>query len=291
MPRRCIELGTRPGSWHADSPAVVVLYAHASTGDRGQHLPGVTGMERRLGEAVAGGQQQRALRAAPGAIGWVVGTRRGAYPEPADGAAPSRSGAVRTALRDLPVPCARAHAETLPSPSVCGRPRSRPVGRRVPAVRHHPGTPGGSAAGARPHNAVRVELPDPEPGGDPQTALPSPRHGRSRSGAPSGVLVKDRQASVYIHEMTWDGSRGRTPGSCPGRVRAAATGAASDPTSGVRAHERTMTGPKEDRYQLLKATGVNLSPVILLREATPGRRHGTARPAHRGRPGRGRDHR
>ncbi len=31
-----------------------------------------------------------------------------------------------------------------------------------------------------------------------------------------------------------------------------------------------MSGPKEDRYQLLKATGVNLSPVILLRDAAPG---------------------
>ena len=31
-----------------------------------------------------------------------------------------------------------------------------------------------------------------------------------------------------------------------------------------------MTGPKEDRYQLLKATGVNLSPVIMLRDAAPG---------------------
>ena len=42
------------------------------------------------------------------------------------------------------------------------------------------------------------------------------------------------------------------------------------PDSGVRAHERTMTGPKEDRYRLLKATGVNLSPVILLGDAAPG---------------------
>jgi uncharacterized protein (DUF1015 family) len=33
---------------------------------------------------------------------------------------------------------------------------------------------------------------------------------------------------------------------------------------GVLPHERTMTGPKEDRYKLLRATGVNTSPVVVL---------------------------
>ncbi len=32
--------------------------------------------------------------------------------------------------------------------------------------------------------------------------------------------------------------------------------------SGVLPHERTLTGPKEDRYKLLRATGVNTSPVV-----------------------------
>ncbi len=119
-----------------------------------------------------------------------------------------------------------------------------------------------------PHNAVRVELPEPEPGADPDS--------RYRAAArtlaewrTSGVLVKERQSSIYIHEMTWDGSRGRTPGRARGvfaRMHLEAFG----PASGVRAHERTMTGPKEDRYRLLKATGVNLSPIVLLGEATPG---------------------
>ncbi len=118
------------------------------------------------------------------------------------------------------------------------------------------------------HNAVRVELPDPEPGGEPAT--------RYRSAArtlaewrTAGILVKERRPSIYLHEMTWDSSRGRTQGRARGvfvRLRLERFG----PDSGVRAHERTMTGPKEDRYQLLKATGVNLSPVILLRDAAPG---------------------
>ena len=96
-----------------------------------------------------------------------------------------------------------------------------------------------------PHNAVRVELPDPEPGGEPAT--------RYRAAArtlaewrTAGVLVKERQPSIYIHEMTWDGSRGRTPGSRPGRVRAAAAGAvrARQRRPGTRAdHDRPQGGP------------------------------------------------
>ena len=41
-----------------------------------------------------------------------------------------------------------------------------------------------------------------------------------------------------------------------------------------------MTGPKEDRYQLLKATGVNLSPGLLRDAARDG--HDLAGPAHGG---------
>ncbi len=34
------------------------------------------------------------------------------------------------------------------------------------------------------------------------------------------------------------------------------------PDAGVLPHERTLAGPKEDRYKLLRATGVNTSPVV-----------------------------
>jgi uncharacterized protein (DUF1015 family) len=33
-------------------------------------------------------------------------------------------------------------------------------------------------------------------------------------------------------------------------------------SSGIRAHERTLAAPREDRYKLLRATGVNTSPVV-----------------------------
>ena len=34
-------------------------------------------------------------------------------------------------------------------------------------------------------------------------------------------------------------------------------------------HERTMSAPKEDRYQLLKATGLNTSPIVVLAGSDP----------------------
>ena len=113
-----------------------------------------------------------------------------------------------------------------------------------------------------PANAVRLELPRPEPGG--------PDDSRYRAAARTlaewrtdGVLIKDRGSAVYIHEMRWPDGGPRVAGRARGvlaRLRLEAFG----PASGVRPHERTMSGPKEDRFQLLKATGVNLSPVILL---------------------------
>ena len=39
----------------------------------------------------------------------------------------------------------------------------------------------------------------------------------------------------------------------------------------VLPHERTMSGPKEDRYKLLRATGINTSPVVGLYEDPSGR--------------------
>ena len=43
------------------------------------------------------------------------------------------------------------------------------------------------------------------------------------------------------------------------------------PGSGVLPHERTLSGPKEDRYKLLRATGINTSPVVGLFEDPSGR--------------------
>jgi uncharacterized protein (DUF1015 family) len=121
--------------------------------------------------------------------------------------------------------------------------------------------------GRSPANAIRLELPRPEPGGDDDT--------RYRAAARTlaewrsdGVLLKERQPAVYVHEMRWPSGGLRSAGRARG-VMARLHLEPFGPESGVRPHERTMSGPKEDRFRLLKATGVNLSPVIMLANGGP----------------------
>ncbi len=113
-------------------------------------------------------------------------------------------------------------------------------------------------------NAVRLEL--------PTSPDPADADGRYRAAARTlaewrsdGTLRKDPRASVYVHEMRY-----REPGSGRERVTRGAMVrlrlAAFGPESDVRPHERTMSGPKEDRYRLLKATGTNLSPIVFVQE-------------------------
>jgi len=84
-----------------------------------------------------------------------------------------------------------------------------------------------------------------------------------------GTLHKDPHPSIYVYEQTY-----RVPGTEVtrtqrgffARIRLEAYG----PGSGVLPHERTMSGPREDRYKLLRATGVNTSPVVGLYDDTDG---------------------
>lgn len=128
-------------------------------------------------------------------------------------------------------------------------------------------------------NAVRLELPPATEGGG-GGSLTGPRGGltasdddaRYRQAARTlvawrseGVLAKDALPSLYVHEMRYEtGSDGgsRTARGFMARLRLEPL----EPGSGVRPHERTMSGPKEDRYRLLRATGTNLSPVVMLHE-------------------------
>ena len=117
-----------------------------------------------------------------------------------------------------------------------------------------------------PHNAVRLELPQPEPGTDPATRYKVAARALS-TWRTDKVLVKDRAATITLHEMTFPGPTGAERRALGVFVRLRLEPFSDGTAIGVRRHERTMTGPKEDRYQLLKATGANLSPVVLLHEA------------------------
>ncbi len=113
-----------------------------------------------------------------------------------------------------------------------------------------------------PANVVRLDLPADELGDGPDDRYR--RAARTLATWRSdGTLRKDPHPSVYVYEQRY-----RVPGTVTDRVQRgffARLGLEPyGPESGVLPHERTLSGPKEDRYKLLRATGVNTSPVVVL---------------------------
>jgi len=115
-----------------------------------------------------------------------------------------------------------------------------------------------------PRNVVHVDLPGDEPG-DP----PDERYRRAArilsTWRGDGTLHRDPRAAVYPYEQV-----SAVPGTDHRVARRGVFARVGleplGPESGVRPHERTLSGPKEDRYRLLRATGVNTSPVVGLYE-------------------------
>jgi uncharacterized protein (DUF1015 family) len=76
-----------------------------------------------------------------------------------------------------------------------------------------------------------------------------------------GTLHRDPRPALYPYEQTYrvpNTDRTATRRGVFARVVLEPFGA----TSGIRAHERTLAEPREDRYRLLRATSVNTSPVV-----------------------------
>jgi uncharacterized protein (DUF1015 family) len=125
-----------------------------------------------------------------------------------------------------------------------------------------------------PHNAVRLELP-----ADLGEASAGDYRGAARTVAEwrtDGVLRKDREPAITLHRMSWT-----TPGGDPAQVTGVLARLRLEPFgpgSGVLPHERTLGGPKEDRFALLRATGLNISPIVLLGDGSTdvGRPDGSA---------------
>ena len=113
-----------------------------------------------------------------------------------------------------------------------------------------------------PKNVVRLDLPDAEPREDPDERYR--RAARTLAAWRSdGTLHKDPRPAIYVYEQTY-----RIPGSDVERTQRGFFGRLRlepfEDGSGVLRHERTLEGPREDRYRLLRATGVNTSPVVAL---------------------------
>jgi uncharacterized protein (DUF1015 family) len=115
-----------------------------------------------------------------------------------------------------------------------------------------------------PLNAVRVDLPEAVAGEDPDERYR--RAARTlQAWRSEGALRKDPRPSVYVYEQAY-----RVPGTGLERTQrgffARLRIEPFGPDSTVLPHERTLSEPKEDRYRLLRATGLNTSPVVGLYE-------------------------
>ena len=110
-----------------------------------------------------------------------------------------------------------------------------------------------------PANAVRLDLPESQGGEADERYRVAAR--TLSAWRMDGTLFKDGQPSIYAYEQTY-----RVPGGDKTRTQRGFFGRLylEDlvPGSGVLPHEKTLSAPKEDRYKLLRATGVNTSPVV-----------------------------
>jgi uncharacterized protein (DUF1015 family) len=106
------------------------------------------------------------------------------------------------------------------------------------------------------YNVVELDLPRDPGGGDPY------EHAAELLGRwiEEGVLTRDEAPTVWALEQDYDAPDGSrlTRRGFLARVKLAPYG------EGIRPHERTQPGPKEDRLKLTRATRHNLSPIFAL---------------------------
>jgi len=111
---------------------------------------------------------------------------------------------------------------------------------------------------ASPFNAIRLELTKDEPGDDENENRYSRAAVAIREWLVANVIRQDTARSLYIYEQEFEveGTTYTRRGFFA-RVRLEPFGKGQ-----IYAHEQTMSGPKEDRLKLYRATGFNLSPIF-----------------------------
>ncbi len=109
-----------------------------------------------------------------------------------------------------------------------------------------------------PHNVIRLELNRPQPGDTDANNRYTRTAAYLRDWLAEGIIRQDSARSFYVlhQEYEVEGRRYTRKGFFA-RVRLEPFGQGS-----VYAHEETMSGPKQDRLNVLRATGMNLSPVF-----------------------------
>jgi uncharacterized protein (DUF1015 family) len=115
-----------------------------------------------------------------------------------------------------------------------------------------------------PHNAVYLELPGDAPN------QPASRYRRAAvrlaDWCRQGVLTTDPRPAYYLSETQFEYAGAQL------RRRDLVAALAVEPwaTGAVRPHEHTLSGPKADRLELLRATHLNASPIwVLHRDPVP----------------------
>lgn len=114
-----------------------------------------------------------------------------------------------------------------------------------------------SLAGRSPHNVVHIDLPEGE--GDAKYANAAALLQKWRA---EGVLVAEPEPVLLSYRQTFE-----PPGGGAEMVRRgffALVRLGPYDAKDVLPHERTLSGPKEDRLKLFHATATNISPVFML---------------------------
>lgn len=111
---------------------------------------------------------------------------------------------------------------------------------------------------ASPYNAIRVELTKDEPGDNEVNNKYTRAASTLKDWLTDGGLQQDTARSLYVYEQefTVEGKTYTRRGFLA-RVRLEPFG-----TGRIFPHEQTLSGPKEDRLKLYRATGFNISPVF-----------------------------
>lgn len=109
-----------------------------------------------------------------------------------------------------------------------------------------------------PYNAIRLELTRDEPGDDDTNNKYTRAGNTLREWVFANVVKQDTARGLYVYEQeyTVEGKTFTRRGFMA-RVRLEPFGKGK-----IYPHEQTMSGPKEDRLKLYRATGFNLSPVF-----------------------------
>jgi uncharacterized protein (DUF1015 family) len=118
-------------------------------------------------------------------------------------------------------------------------------------------------------NVVRLDAPDDE-AGDAEDERYRRAARTLAAWRSDGTFHKEPRPSIYVQEQSY-----RVPGTDIDRIQhgffARLRLEPLEQGSGVLPHERTLEAAREDRYRLLRATGVNTSPVIGIYEDPTGR--------------------